>query len=39
VLSGRERTVRLMEQLIADVGDAPAAWLDEFMDRAREHMT
>ena len=39
VLSGRERTVRLMEQLIADVGDAPTAWLDEFMNRAREHMT
>ena len=36
VLSGRERTVRLMEQLISDRGSDPAVWLDDFLERARE---
>jgi type IV secretion system protein VirB4 len=36
VLSGRERTVRLMEQLIADAGSDPAAWLDDFLQRVHE---
>ena len=30
VLSGRERTVRLMETIIADSGSHPDAWLDDF---------
>jgi type IV secretion system protein VirB4 len=30
VLSGRASTVRLMERLIAERGDAPAAWLPRF---------
>ena len=36
VLSGRERTVRLMEQLISDRGSDPAVWLDDFLERAGE---
>jgi type IV secretion system protein VirB4 len=36
VLSGRERTVRLMERLISDAGPDPAAWLDRFLARVRE---
>jgi type IV secretion system protein VirB4 len=36
VLSGRERTVRLMETIIADSGSHPDAWLDDFLTRARE---
>ena len=36
VLSGRERTVRLMETIIADSGSHPDAWLDKFLTRARE---
>ena len=36
VLSGRERTVRLMERLIAEGSSDPATWLDEFLERARE---
>ena len=36
VLSGRERSVRLMERLIADAGSDPAAWLDTFLQRVHE---
>ena len=36
VLSGRERTVRIMEKLIADAGHHPDAWLDDFLTAARE---
>ena len=33
VLSGREATVRLLDQVRADVGDDPAVWLPEFERR------
>ena len=36
VLSGRERTVRLLEQLISDTGPDPDVWLDRFLARVRE---
>jgi type IV secretion system protein VirB4 len=37
VLSGRERTVRLMEEAIKKASDNhPAEWLDDFLSRARE---
>jgi type IV secretion system protein VirB4 len=36
VLSGRERTVRLLDQVIAESGDAPDAWLEDFLTRSRE---
>jgi type IV secretion system protein VirB4 len=35
VLSGRERTVRLLDDLRAEVGDDPAAWLPRLVARAR----
>ena len=31
VLSGRERTIRLLDQARAEVGEAPAAWLPRFL--------
>lgn len=34
VLSGRERTIRLLDQLRSEAGDAPAAWLPRFLERA-----
>ena len=34
ILSGRERTVRLLDQLRAEHGDAPEAWYDALMERA-----
>jgi type IV secretion system protein VirB4 len=34
VLSGRERTIRLLDQLRSEAGDAPAAWLSRFLERA-----
>ncbi len=34
VLSGRERTVRLLDQIRAEVGDDPADWLPRLLDRA-----
>ncbi len=33
VLSGRERTIRLLDQLRKETGDAPAAWLPRFLER------
>lgn len=36
VLSGRAGTVRLMERLIAERGEAPAAWLPAFRDAWRD---
>ena len=36
VLSGRERTVRLMERVITDAGSDPSLWLDAFLTQARE---
>src|SRR5262249_9149073 len=38
VLSGRERTVRLMERLIAETDSDPRAWLDRFLTLARENV-
>lgn len=35
VLSGRERTVRILDELRADLGKAPEAWLPEFLARAK----
>ena len=35
VLSGRERTVRLLDDLRAEVGDDPAAWMPRLMAGAR----
>jgi type IV secretion system protein VirB4 len=35
VLSGRERTVRLLDEIRADVGDDPAAWLSRLVAAAR----
>ena len=34
ILSGRERTVRWLDQLRAEHGDAPEAWYDALMERA-----
>jgi type IV secretion system protein VirB4 len=34
VLSGRERTVRLLDTIRAEVGDAPAAWLPRLLEAA-----
>lgn len=34
ILSGRERTVRLLDELRAERGDAPDAWYDALMERA-----
>jgi len=34
ILSGRERTVRLLDQIRQEVGDAPDAWLDLLLARA-----
>lgn len=34
VLSGRERTVRLLDDLRADLGDAPEAWMPKLMEQA-----
>ena len=34
VLSGRERTVRLLDELRASVGDDPAAWMPALLERA-----
>jgi type IV secretion system protein VirB4 len=34
VLSGRERTIRLLDQLRGEAGDAPSAWLPRFLERA-----
>jgi type IV secretion system protein VirB4 len=34
ILSGRERTVRLLDELRAERGDAPEAWYDALMERA-----
>jgi type IV secretion system protein VirB4 len=39
VLSGRQSTVQLMERLIADAGNDPAAWLDDFLARVHEDAT
>ena len=36
VLSGREKTVRLMDRLIAEVGPDPAAWLPLFRKQWRD---
>jgi len=36
VLSGRERTVRLMEKIIGEAGNDPDVWVDQFIDQARE---
>ncbi|WAC59775.1 VirB4 family type IV secretion/conjugal transfer ATPase [Brevundimonas sp. SL130] len=35
ILSGRERTVRLLDELRANVGDDPAEWMDPLLERAR----
>lgn len=34
ILSGRERTVRLLDQLRGQHGDAPEAWYDKLMEQA-----
>ena len=34
ILSGRERTVRLLDDIRAEVGDAPAAWLPRLLEAA-----
>lgn len=34
ILSGRERTVRILDELRAEHGDAPEAWFDKLMERA-----
>ncbi|WP_428062224.1 VirB4 family type IV secretion/conjugal transfer ATPase [Brevundimonas sp.] len=34
ILSGRERTVRLLDELRAEVGDDPADWIDLLLERA-----
>ncbi|GGE98073.1 VirB4 family type IV secretion/conjugal transfer ATPase [Sphingomonas prati] len=34
ILSGRERTVRMLDEIRAQVGDAPDAWLDLLLARA-----
>jgi type IV secretion system protein VirB4 len=33
VLSGRERHIRLLDELRSEAGDAPAAWLPRFLER------
>ncbi|MGQ0534169.1 MAG: VirB4 family type IV secretion/conjugal transfer ATPase [Caulobacteraceae bacterium] len=33
VLSGRERSIRLLDELRAETGDTPSAWLPRFLDR------
>lgn len=35
ILSGRERTVRLLDELRAAVGDDPADWMDMLLEQAR----
>ena len=35
VLSGRERTVRLLDRIRAEVGDDPEAWLPRLLEEAR----
>jgi len=34
ILSGRERTVRLLDEIRAATGDAPEAWLPQLLERA-----
>lgn len=34
ILSGRERTVRLLDQIRAEEGDDPAAWIPRLLERA-----
>ncbi len=34
ILSGRERTVRLLDTIRAETGDAPEAWLPQLLERA-----
>ncbi|CAN7326054.1 VirB4 family type IV secretion/conjugal transfer ATPase [Phenylobacterium sp. LjRoot219] len=34
VLSGRERTVRLLDEILASVGESPEAWLPRLLERA-----
>lgn len=34
ILSGRERTVRLLDEIRADTGDDPATWLPRLLERA-----
>ena len=34
VLSGRERTVRILDALRAELGDAPDAWLPRLVEAA-----
>ncbi len=34
ILSGRERTVRILDEIRAEVGDDPAAWLGPLLERA-----
>lgn len=34
VLSGREKTVRLLDEILASVGESPAAWLPRLLERA-----
>ncbi len=34
VLSGRERTVRLLDAILEDVGDSPEAWLPRLLEQA-----
>lgn len=34
ILSGRERTVRLLDEIRAQVGDDPAAWMPPLLERA-----
>ncbi len=34
ILSGRERTVRLLDEIRAETGDDPAAWIPRLMERA-----
>jgi type IV secretion system protein VirB4 len=34
ILSGRERTVRLLDELLPETGDDPAAWLPTLLARA-----
>ncbi|HVY84323.1 MAG TPA: VirB4 family type IV secretion/conjugal transfer ATPase [Caulobacterales bacterium] len=35
VLSGRERTVRLLDELRSELGDDPAAWMPRLLQKAR----
>ena len=34
ILSGRERTVRLLDEIRAETGDDPAAWIPRLLERA-----